>query len=106
MDKTEKLLKAFTEVCDELISEAHVVTDGRRFMTAVLDYDLAEKLCKMAKQNSNADWRVLNIPTALEFAFRTGYAIAQYEMQERNGGNDEKDSELRECELPEQKESD
>jgi len=103
MKNTEKLLNVFTELCEDMINEAFMVTDGRRVVTTVLDYDLAVKLAKMANESSSTRFYVLNIPTAINFAFECGYQIA---TNERNGDNDDKDPELRERDLSEQKETD
>ena len=98
---TEKLMKGFTELCEELVSNAYVVTDGRAVMSTVLDHALAVHLCQLAgRKFESKSWRVVKIDDAIELAYRTGYNEASKE-------NDiEQDPKLRECDLQQQEKSD
>jgi hypothetical protein len=103
---TEKLLKTFTELCESLIADAYVITDGRSVLTAVLDHELATKLCQvMIDRTCDNSWKVTKIADGLELAYRNGYnqACKDFEKQiERN--TDEQDSELRDSELQREEE--
>ena len=108
---TEKLLKGFTELCEELVSNAYIVTDGRSVVDTVLDYDLAVHLCKLSQRKyEGSDFVVIKIEDALEFAYRKGFQEAIHECgvreKERLEKTDGEDSELRERDLQQQKESD
>ena len=104
---TEKLLKTFTELCEELISKAYVVTDGRAVMTTVIDHDLAIHLCKLVGRKTESNkWKVATIANAVEMAYRTGYETAVENLKKPDGDIDEKDSELRECDIQPEEESD
>jgi len=106
MTTTEKLLKGFTELCEELVSEAYVVTNGRAVMSTVLDHELAVHLCKLSNRKLGTnDWKVAKIQDALELAYRTGYIAAVEEHKNIDGEQDEKDSELRECSIQHEEES-
>jgi len=118
---SEKLFKGFIELCEELVHDAYVITDGHAVLTATLDHDVAIKLCKLTiRQTGNKNWRVTSLSETTEFAYRTGYDAACQDLQEQisdeevssdklaseNGENNEKDLQLRKCEIQHQEKSD
>ena len=118
MNTSEKLLKAFTEICEEIVSDVYVITNGRSTLTATLDHNVATKLCEMMiKQSGNSDWVVAQIPNAIEFAYRHGYETAidhvkavqsgegvEETAPEFKGELDAENSELRDGELQREEE--
>ncbi len=79
---SEILYKSFVSLCEKLITDAYVVTNGRSILTAVLDHDVATKLCQVMIDKSGQDWKVAKIPDALEMAYRDGYEDALKYMKE------------------------
>jgi len=115
---TEKLFKGFVELCEDLVSDTYVITNGREVVTATLDHDIATKLCKLTRRNDpNGNWVVAKIPSAIEFAYAHGRADAIEELNqsgeeasnaapEQIGETDGQDSQLREREIQHQEEPD
>lgn len=105
---TETLLKSFVEICEDLVSDAYVITDGMNVLTAVLDYDVAIKLCKFTiDKTGNDKWKVASIPNAILMAYRAGHKQAVYNMKStKEGDKNAEDSELRVGEFQREPESD
>jgi len=106
-NKTNILLKTFTELCEELISEAWVVTDGQKVIDTVLDHGLAVHLCKlMLRKEPNSSWYVATIPNAIALAWKTGYiegrkdyGLDEETIIDEHGDVDGENSELRERDI-------
>jgi len=109
---SEKMLKAFVDLCETLVSEAYVITDGRSVLTATLDHAVASKLCDMMiKQSNNKNWKVATLNGLAQYAFKNGYAAGKEAstdglVPDLRGDTDGKDSELREREIQHEEESD
>jgi len=115
---SEKLFMGFLELCEELVSEAWVVTDGRAVMTAVLDHEVAIKICQLAIRKTDSDkWKVAKLADSIEMAYRCGYEHALNDINnndtgeeasedglapETDGENDGEDSELRDGDIQHQ----
>lgn len=106
---SDKLFKGFVELCEELVTEAYLITDGRQVLTAVLDHSVATKLCKtMIKRTGDPNWKVTKIADGVELAWRNGYLQGCREMEMKinaNGDANEEDSELRDGGLQSEEES-
>lgn len=79
----EKLINRLLELCDSIIGDAYVVTDGLRVSAIVLDKKIAEFLCKEMRKKYNTDaWVYLSIPESVEYAFSCGRECAFEEISQ------------------------
>lgn len=74
----EKMLNTFLELCDVLIEESWVVTDGFNVDMVSFDKEFAEQRCKRLirdceKNNEESLWVVTNITHAVQYGFKTGH---------------------------------
>ena len=76
----QQLLNSFLELCDSLVEDAFVVTNGRIVAAVVLEETLAKHICRKCVQKATLEekksWVVCNISNALDYAFECGYRYA------------------------------
>jgi hypothetical protein len=78
----EELIKKLMLVCESIVSEAYVVSDGIRTSAIVLDKTVAEFLCReMRKKYQTDSWDIFSIPQAIENAFNCGRESAMKEIE-------------------------
>jgi len=85
----EKLLKSFIDLCDTVVENAFVVTNGVCIAGIVLQESLAHHICKKTidtykdQDEARTEWVVCKIPEAMRYAFERGFrvAIQQVSMQ-------------------------
>jgi hypothetical protein len=90
---SEELFKGFVELCEKLVSDAYIITDGRRVLTATLDHSVATKLCQvMIDRTGEPNWRVASIANGIELAYRCGYDQACRDFKDRMSGEEAQDA--------------
>jgi len=82
----EKLLNTFLELCDVLIEESFVVTDGFNVDMVSFDKEFAEKRCQRLirdceKNNEESLWVVTEIKHAVQYGFKTGHELTKKENE-------------------------
>jgi len=81
-NKQQQLFDKLLELCDSMVSEAYVVTNGLKVSSIVLDKKIAEFLCREMRKQYNSDtWVYLSIPQAIEYAFSCGREYAMDEIK-------------------------
>jgi len=82
----KSLLQSFVDLCDRMVEEAYVVTDGYNIAGIVLMEDLAHHICqKVVAKSGNPEqaakvWVVCSIPNALRYAFECGHNHAMQNL--------------------------
>ena len=73
MENIKKILETFIELCDEAIYQSYVITDGKELFASVLDYEIAVKLCEVAKNKTGRDgWVIVKFKDAISYAYKAG----------------------------------
>jgi hypothetical protein len=83
LEKQEKLLESLISLCDDIVSDAYVITDGYQVSAIVIDKKIADFLCRqMRKKFGNDKWVYLSIPQSIEYAFSCGRELGRDEFKE------------------------
>jgi hypothetical protein len=96
--KIKSLLESFIELCDSIVEDSYVVTNGIRVAGIVLDEKLAKHILRKTVtaykpeeiELAKKEWVVCSIPKALEYAFTRGFkeghnkAVEQFERDVLN----------------------
>ena len=71
---------------ETLIENAFIVTDGKSVKGTVLDATVAEYLCRKSHESGEILFKVANIESAIDYAYRRGFqdGSASGEMNEEN----------------------
>jgi hypothetical protein len=118
-ERLDHLYELFLEICDQMIEEAFLVTDGVTVSSVVMDKRVGHLLSKKMKKAYGNEWGVYTIPEAIKYAHEVGYETALMEMYKRSrqqvppetesgieGDDSAENSKLRKRELQSEEESD
>lgn len=117
----ETLLESFMQLCDSVVENAFVVTDGMEIAGIVLQESLAKHICRKIvntykiedRKRAEKEWVVCSFPSAMKYAFergqRVGIDVALKKIceeapngklaQTKENDNDREDSQLRDGQL-------
>jgi len=77
--KMENLLKSFVQLCDTMVEEAFVITNGLEIAGIVLQEELAQHICRKVintykdPKQAAEEWTVCNFANAMKYSFERGY---------------------------------
>lgn len=79
--KLQTLLDSFIELCDSIVEDSYVVTNGLGVAGIVLDEKLAKHILRKTvaaykpeeRDIAKREWVVCSIPKAIEYSFKKGF---------------------------------